>query len=57
MPLTLKSDELISVTLTVDDWAQVVAAVALSQMDLTLKERVNSKVFECVGNRKRVSLR
>lgn len=38
----------ISITLSVDEWAEVVAAVSLSNLPLESKDKINSHVFDCV---------
>jgi hypothetical protein len=46
--------EMVSVTLPVSDWAEVVAAVGTSQAcTITTKERVNATIFTCVASTKR----
>lgn len=41
-------DEKIAVTLSVDDWAQVVAAIGLSGLTLDQKDRINTTIYDCV---------
>jgi hypothetical protein len=45
--------ERVTVSLSVDDWAEVVAAVGMSGCSIETKERVNSTIFDCAKKTKR----
>jgi len=48
-------DQRVAITLTIDDWAHVVAAVGLSAGSLEFKDRVNSIIVDTVGQTKQVA--
>lgn len=45
--------ESVSVTFTVGEWAKIVAAVAVSPLDLSVKEMLNSNIYDCVTRTER----
>lgn len=45
--------ERVTVSLTIDDWAEVVAAMGTSRCSIETKERVNSTIFDCAKATKR----
>jgi hypothetical protein len=45
--------ETVTVSLPLNDWAEVVAAVGTSGCSIEVKERVNSAIFECAKSTKR----
>jgi len=45
--------ETVTVSLPLDDWAEVVAAVGMSGCSIETKERVNSAIFDCAKSTKR----
>jgi hypothetical protein len=47
-------NEQVCVTFTVGQWAKVVTAVATSQFNLTVKESLNSNIYDCVKRAERV---
>lgn len=42
--------EKVCVTLTVEDWAKVVASIATSRLNLSEKEELNSTIYDCVSS-------
>lgn len=44
----LDKQELVCVTMTVDEWANVVAAVGMSPLDLFIKDKLNETIYDCV---------
>lgn len=53
MNKVLDLQETVTVTLAIDDWAEVVAAVGMSPCSFETKERVNSAIFDHAKSTKR----
>lgn len=49
----LDKQERVSVTMSVDDWAHIVAAVGMSPLELLIKDKLNSTIFDCVTRTQR----
>lgn len=47
-------NESVCVSFTISEWAQVVAAVATSRLDLVVKEQLNSAIYDCVIRTERI---
>jgi hypothetical protein len=48
------SQEPVSVTLCLDDWAMILFALSTADVPASTKERINTKVFECARETVRV---
>jgi hypothetical protein len=53
MSYELDKQEPVCVTLTVGEWAKVVAAVGSSPLDLYVKQYLNERIFDCVQRTER----
>jgi hypothetical protein len=49
----LDKQELVCVTMTVNEWANVIAAVGMSPLDLFIKDQLNSTIYDCVTRQER----
>ena len=50
-----RKHEKVCVTFTVEDWAKVIASVAMSRLELAEKEHLNSTIYDCVTQEQKVS--
>jgi hypothetical protein len=50
----LDNQEPVCVTFTVSDWAKIIMAVGKSPLELRVKERLNSNIYDCVTHTERV---
>lgn len=47
----MHKDDQVAVTMSVEDWANVVAAIGTSPIELWLKDRLNETIYNCVAER------
>lgn len=46
----------VTITMTAEAWAKVVAAIAVSRLDLHEKDELNSTIYDCVIRQDQVTL-
>lgn len=44
----MHKDDPVSITMSVEDWANVMAGIGTSRLELFLKDRLNETIYNCV---------